>query len=96
MSFDMEKLIREHKDKLTDADRTPLEAAINKARETAKGENVDAMKSAVDELQQASQAFSKVLYEANNRGGDAGAAGPAEPAGKPADEDAIDAEFEVK
>ena len=96
MSFDMEKLMREHKDKLTDNDRGPLEAAISKARETAKGENVDAMKSAVDELQQASQAFSKVLYEANNRGGDAGAAGPAQPADKPADEDAIDAEFEVK
>jgi molecular chaperone DnaK len=56
------------------------------------------MKSAIDELEQASQAFSKVLYEANARSG-AGAGASATPgdgASKPADEDAIDAEFEVK
>ena len=98
MSFQMEKLIKEHQDKLTENDRKPLEAAINKAREAAKGENTDAMKSAIDELEQASQAFSKVLYEANARSGAAAgaSAAPGDGASKPADEDAIDAEFEVK
>ena len=98
MSFQMEKLIKEHQDKLTENDRKPLEAAINKAREAAKGENTDAMKSAIDELEQASQAFSKVLYEANARSGAAtgATATPGDGASKPADEDAIDAEFEVK
>ena len=98
MSFQMEKLIKEHQDKLTENDRKPLEAAINKAREAAKGENTEAMKSAIEELEQASQAFSKVLYEANARSGAAAGATatPGDGASKPADEDAIDAEFEVK
>ena len=36
MAFQLEKLMKEHKDKLTDADRAPLEAAIKKVREVAK------------------------------------------------------------
>jgi molecular chaperone DnaK len=101
MCFQMEKLMKEHADKLKDADKQPLEAAIAKAREASKGENVDAIKGAITELEHASHAMSKVLYEA---GGAAGAQpGPgAAPGGEQAsaksggDDDAIDAEFEVK
>jgi molecular chaperone DnaK len=101
MVFQLEKLMKEHKDKISDSDRGPLEAAIKKVRDVEKGDNADAIKSAVDELEQASHAFSKTLYEAGARtvgptpgpspsGGDgARKAGPAE-------EEAIDAEFEVK
>jgi hypothetical protein len=65
----------------------------------AKGDDVDAVQSAHDALEQAAHALSKVLYEqqAQDRGGatpEPGAtAGTA--AGKGPD-DAIDAEFEVK
>ena len=44
MCFQMEKLMKEHTDKLKDSDKQPLEAAIAKAREAAKGDNVDAIK----------------------------------------------------
>lgn len=62
----------------------------------AKGEDVDAIQSAHDALEQAAHALSKVLYEQSTaqRGGttpEAAGAG----AGKGPD-DAIDAEFEVK
>jgi len=100
MCFQMEKLMKEHADKLKDADKAPLEAAIAKARETAKGDNVDAIKSAIGELEHASHAMSKVLYEAGKApGGDAAGAqaGGEQAAGpKSGDDDAIDAEFEVK
>jgi molecular chaperone DnaK len=100
MCYQLEKLMKEHKDKLKDADREPLERAIQTTREKAKGEDTAALKSAIEELEQASHAFSKAIYQT------AGAAGAgAEPGGdgngapQPAakgDDDAIDAEFEVK
>ena len=93
-AFQIEKQLKEHGDKLSTNDKAPLEAAIAKVREANKGENVDAIKSATSELDAAFQAASKVLYEAASKaapaGSDAGAAG-----GKK-DDDAIDAEFEVK
>ncbi len=107
MAFQLEKLMKEHKDKLTDADRSPLEAAIKKVKETNNSDDLDAIKSAVDELEQASHAFSKSLYSRVQPGaGPAGAGGPTGAAdgaagtqagSRPGGEDeAIDAEFEVK
>jgi molecular chaperone DnaK len=99
MCFQMEKLMQEHKDKLQDADKAPLEAAIAKAREASKGENVDAIKAAITELEHASHAMSKVLYEAGKQPGAGAAPGGEAPSGEAksgGDDDAIDAEFEVK
>jgi len=96
LCFQTEKMMKENTEKLSDSDKAPLEAAITKAREAAKGEDVDAITSAHDSLEQASHALSKVLYEASAaRGGQPGDA--AQPgAAKGAGDDAIDAEFEVK
>jgi molecular chaperone DnaK len=93
LCFQTEKAMKEHEAKLSAADKAPLEAAIAKARELAKGEDVDAITSAHDVLEQAAHALSKVLYESVR--GDAGPDGATAQAGKPAD-DTIDAEFEVK
>ncbi len=99
MCYQVEKTMSEHSDKLQDSDKEPLEAAIKKVREANEGEDVDAIKSAVKELEQASHALSKAMYEnADAADGEAGDAN-AEPAGATAgggDDDAIDAEFEVK
>ncbi len=94
MAYSVEKLVKEHGDKLKDADKAPLEAAIAKVRDTAKGEDVDAIKSATAELEQASHAVSKVMYESQAAG--AGSAQPAADGNKPGDEEVVDAEFEVK
>ena len=74
-------------DKLSDEDKAPLTAAIDKVRQLSMGEDVEEITTAVDELEQTAQAFSKTLYEA------AGADGGED---SPADDDAIDADFEVK
>jgi molecular chaperone DnaK len=100
MCFQLEKLIKEHKDTLKDSDKAALESAMAKVREAIKGEDADAMKSAIEQLEQASHAFSKTLYESAQAAGAAGAgaaAGAAASAdGKKPEEEAIDAEFEVK
>ena len=93
----LEKLMSENADKLSDEDKEPMNKAIAKVKEAAEGEDVAAIKQATDELDAASQAFSKVLYEKTEAAGGAEAdpAGASAPAGD-ADDDAIDADFEVK
>ena len=98
LCFQTEKLVKENAEKLAASDKAPLEAAIAKAREVAKGEDVDAITSAHDALEQAAHALSKVLYAATS--GQAAGAEPGESAGTSGGgrgpDDAIDAEFEVK
>jgi molecular chaperone DnaK len=95
MSYQVEKLIKENAEKLKESDKAPLEAAIKKTRDTAKTDNADAIKSAIGELEQASHALSKTLYEAQQPAG-AAAGGSAAPESKGPDDEVVDAEFEVK
>jgi molecular chaperone DnaK len=100
MCFQLEKLMKENESKLTPADKQPLEGAITKTREASKGDDVQKIKSAIGELEQASAALQKVMYASANRGseapptGDTAAAGAKKSGG--AEDEAIDAEFEVK
>jgi molecular chaperone DnaK len=91
--------MKEHADKLSEADRAPLEAAIKKTRDVAQGVDAAAIKAAISELEGASHAFSKTLYERGARAG-AGAQAAGAPSGangqKAGEEETIDAEFEVK
>jgi len=103
MCFQLEKLIKEHEAKLSDADKSAVHAAIEKTREAAKGDDAERIKSAINELEQASHALSKSLYEAAGPppgatpgAADAGGAPGAGEAPAGGDDDAIDAEFEVK
>jgi molecular chaperone DnaK len=97
LCYQLEKQIKENAEKLRDSDKEPLTQAIERTREVAKGSDVAAIKSAVESLEQAANAFSKILYErgaaAGGEGGEAPQAGPAQSSGG---DDAIDAEFEVK
>lgn len=97
MCYQVEKQIKENAEKLTDADRKPLEQAVEHVRDVAKNEDIQAIRSAVNELEQASHAFSKTLYEKaqSEPAAEGGPADSAKSSDKP-DDDAIDAEFEVK
>ena len=101
MCYQLEKMMKEHADKLTDNDKGPLEQALATTREKAKGTDVAAIKSAIEQLEAASHAFSKVLYEkgAAATGGGAEGAAPeasASSGGKKPEDDVIEGEFEVK
>jgi molecular chaperone DnaK len=87
----LEKAIKDQGDKLSASDREPLESAMKKVREAISSNNADTIKAATSELEQAAQAFRSNF-----------ASQPAQdvPGGESAkssgDDDAIDAEFEVK
>ncbi len=63
MCWQLEKLIKEHDAKLSGADKEAVSKAIEKTREAAKTDDLDRIKGAVHELEQASHALSKTLYE---------------------------------
>ncbi len=105
MCWQLEKLIKENEAKLGGADVDAIRKAIEKTREAAKGENIEEIKAAIHELEQASHALSRTLYE--KAGAEAGAAGaaqgeagaqaqPGAEGGGGGEEDIVDAEFEVK
>jgi len=98
LCYQLEKMIKEQGDKLSENDKQPLEQAIKKARDAAAGDNLEAIKTATSELESASHAVSKAMYESAAAEGPAGATPDAEEAAAPesTDDDTIDAEFEVK
>lgn len=94
--YQLEKQIADNDDKLSDDDKAPMNASIDKVKKAVETEDAEAIKTATSELEQAAQAFGKVLYEkAGAAGGDAGAS-PEAATEASSDDDAIDAEFEVK
>src|SRR5262249_15723682 len=97
MIWQIEKLLKENADKISDSDKAPIQAAIEKVKQVASKDDDNAIRQAINELQQASHAMAQHLYSKGGAGpgapraepsGDGGAAGK----GK---DDVIDAEFEV-
>ncbi|MBR6012135.1 MAG: molecular chaperone DnaK [Methanomicrobium sp.] len=95
--FAAEKLLKEGKDKLEAADVSKIEAGIEKVKKTIEGNDVDAIKKDVEELQEAVFAASTKMYqkaaaeaEANKakEGGNA--------TEQKSDDTVVDADFKVK
>jgi len=109
-AYQIEGQLKEHGDKIPADERSKVEASINNLRETLKGDDTDAIKKAQESLMTDAQAIGKIVYEemakqqaaqqaaAGGGGADGGPQGePAGDAGKSgADDNVIDAEFEVK
>jgi molecular chaperone DnaK len=106
--YQMEKLLRDNAAKINEADKAPIQAAIDKVKEAVKGDDPNRIKAAINELQQASHAMAEHLYKGGPGaagggpesgfgpgGGPGPQAGPSTD-GKNGQEDVIDAEFEVK
>ena len=97
LAYTAEKTLKEQGDKLSDADKAPIESAIAKVREAAKEEDIDAIKSAISALEASMHAMSEALYKSAAGGASAPGADQAATGGSSgADDDTIDAEFEVK
>jgi len=98
-----EKTLKEHEDKLEDADKEAISTAIEKVKTAAAGDDVAAIDAAMEEMTQASYKLSEILYkDAGAAAGEQPEPGPGEapppPAGDaaPSEEEVIDADFEVK
>jgi molecular chaperone DnaK len=105
LAHEMEKQLRDYGDKVPGEIRSEVESAIGRLRETAKGDDVTAIRRSIDDVQRTAQKLGETLYKAAGAtagAGPAGAAGPeagaAGPQGeaKPGGDDVIDAEFEEK
>ena len=62
MTWQLEKLLKEHDAKLSAPDKEAVTKSIERVREAAKGDDPEAIKSALHKLEQASHALSKTLY----------------------------------
>ena len=99
--FQSEKALGEMGDKVSEADKSDVKAAIEKLRETLKGGNTEAIKADTEALQQKFYKLSEELYKqsqaqggAQGAGFDAGAQGGAQ--GASGDGTYYDADFEDK
>ena len=83
MVYQAEKTLSEVGDKVPESEKAPIQAGIDKLRETLKGEDTDAIKAATEELTQLFYKMSEKLYQqapqgdaaAQQPGADAGAQG---------------------
>ncbi|MGO1593374.1 MAG: Hsp70 family protein, partial [Ancrocorticia sp.] len=96
--YSIDQLLKDNADKLPDEVATDVREAADKVREALKGEDTDAIKSALEELNEKSQAIGQALYSAAQADGsgaegaegftEAGAAGQGG-----SDDDVVDAEI---
>ena len=94
--YQSEKTLNEMGDKVSENDKAPVLAAIEKLKEAQKGTDVEAIKAATDEVQKAFYAVSEKLYQNAAPQGDpnaAGAAGGAQNNGA-GDDGVVDADYE--
>ena len=93
--FTAEKLLREHGDKIADAQRSEIEGKIEAVRKALEGDDMDAIKRETEALAAALQQVGASMYEAAGAGASmGGAAGDGSAAaGQPSDEDVVEGEF---
>jgi molecular chaperone DnaK len=99
LAFATEKTLKEHGEKVPAEDRGDIESAVSNLRDTIKGDDAEAIKRAMENLEQASHKLAEIMYEQakapeDTEGGPAAGEGGGDEGG--AGDDVIDAEYEVK
>jgi molecular chaperone DnaK len=98
LAYQCEKQLKDLGDKIPADKKGGVEKAVEKVRETLKGSDVEAIKTAYTDLQNQFQGISEDLYKnagATADAGDAGGADGGATARKDSKSDVVDAEFEV-
>ncbi len=107
MVHQIEKMLSEQGDKVSAEDRSNIESALGNLKEAAKGDDAQAIKNAMENVEKSSHKVAQAMYEQAAPGQQQqAAAGGAQPGQQPSggqeegkkgeDEDVIDAEYEVK
>src|SRR5258707_1735104 len=78
-----EKAVSEHGSKISDAERTATENAIQSLKSAIKAEEVEDIKAKTNALAQASMKLGEAMYKAQSGGGDGGDGGTSGTAGGP-------------
>jgi len=92
MIYQTEKTLGELGDKVSDAEKAPILAAVENLKEKNKGNDVEAIKAATEEVQKAFYAVSEKLYQQQAPQGDPAGAGFGGAAGG---DNVVDADYEV-
>ncbi|MBT2479697.1 molecular chaperone DnaK [Streptomyces sp. ISL-94] len=91
--YQTEKFVKDNEDKVPAEVKTEVEAAVSELKETLKGEDTAAIRTATEKLAAVSQKLGQAIYaDAQAAQGAAGAAGAEGAQGK-ADDDVVDAEI---
>jgi molecular chaperone DnaK len=103
--YSVEKLLKEHADKIESGEKVKAEAAIEKLKKAIEANSVEDMKKGMEELQQASHKIAEAMYRQTAQQQDSSAGVPPanhqtgekrEAKGRPRkDEDIVDADYEV-
>jgi molecular chaperone DnaK len=100
--YQVEKMLKEHRDKVSEADAKAVEDALEGARKAMGGSDVEAISKAIDALTQASHKLAEAMYKSASAqpgadgagpGSGQGAAGGADASGEKKKDDVVDAEF---
>jgi molecular chaperone DnaK len=96
--YSTERTLAEHGAKLAEADRKAVEEALGEAKEALKGEDIDRIKRAQDNLTKASHKLAEVMYREAQQAQTGQAGGqqqrPGGAPGGPKEGEVVDAEFE--
>ncbi len=94
MIYQVEKTLREYKEKIAANDATALEAALKEARDAVAANDDDQVKSATEKLEKESHRIATLLYQSSGGPGAEGGAADAQPGPTAKNDGVIDAEFE--
>ena len=93
MIYQSEKTLGEMGDKVSAEDKSKVETALNKLKETVKGDDIEAIKADTEALQQAFYAVSEQMYKNVNPDAAAQAAGAADAGAQQAQGGAADGQY---
>ena len=94
--FQVEKLLKEHGDKLGQRDKDAIQSAVEKTKLAMSGDDVQAIKQATSDLAVAAQALAAHVQGGGPGGGYQGGGPSPDGGAKGGKDDVIDAEYEVK
>jgi molecular chaperone DnaK len=92
LAYQIEKMVNENRDRVSPADRSPVEAAIQEARRSLESDDVQAMRRSIENLQRTSQAFAEAVQTGAQQGRGAGPSGQGPGGPNVAEGEVIDAE----
>ncbi|MFQ5892904.1 MAG: Hsp70 family protein, partial [Nitrospinota bacterium] len=92
--YQVEKTLRDHRDKLSSEEVTSIEASLKEARDVLESEETEQIRAATEKLMQASHKLAEHMYQATADAQAGAGPGPSEEGPKPPEDDVVDAEFE--
>jgi molecular chaperone DnaK len=96
MVYNVEKMLKEHRDKISESDAKSVETAVEDVKKAITDGNLEAINSATDKLTQASHKLAEAMYKtqsASPNGAEGAQPGGSEQAQEKPKDDVVDAEF---